>query len=45
MNLVLFICYFMEPEFPLNRFLQFNRKSEFMDCIINNKSDIEQKRL
>ena len=34
----------MESEFPLNIFLQFNRKREFMDCIINNKSDIEQKK-
>ncbi len=45
MNAVLFICDFMESELPLNRFLQFNRKREFMDCIINNKSDIEQKKV
>ena len=45
MKAVLFICDLMESGFPINIFLEFNRKREFMDCIINNKSDIEQKRL
>lgn len=44
MDAVLFSPDLMESELVII-FIEFNRKREFMDCIINNKSDIEQKRL